>query len=34
MEAGIGEAFALIFAKETTVSKNNMVDLIARALPI
>jgi hypothetical protein len=34
MEAGIGEALALIFTKEATVSKNNVVDLISGALPI
>jgi hypothetical protein len=34
MEAGIGKALALVFSKEATVSKNNVVDLIPRALPI
>jgi hypothetical protein len=34
VEAGIGEALALVFTKEATVSKNNVVDLISRTFPI
>lgn len=34
MKAGVSEALALIFAEKATVSEHDMVNFVARALPV
>lgn len=34
MEAGVCEAFSLVFAKESAIAQQNVVDFIARAFSI